>query len=144
MGNEKRIEMADRYAELNPKTYDFVPEMLAKFTDEMSKMYPNGWDVWEQYRGIDGVTEYVASDIIEYQVYQHLKLHGRSYEMYTDESPHVAKSYREFEWERPGVRARRTGVPSLDFLAHLPHPLHSFEDVNSLLHWRDCVWQWPR
>ena len=125
--------MPELYTKLNEQTYDFVPDTLERLAAEMTRMYPKGWEVWEQYRGIDGVTEYIAADIIMYQVFNHLKLHGHSYEMYTDESPDTPKAYRELVWRHKGRIHARTGFRDLDFKSHLPYIIASFDAVKGLI-----------
>lgn len=125
--------MPEKYVRLNEETYDFVPGTLENLTAEMTRMYPKGWEVWEQYRGIDGTTEYVAADIIMYQVFAALKMHGHSYEMYTDESPDTPTLYRELVWHHAGSVHARTGFRDLDFKSHLPYTIASFDAVTSLI-----------
>lgn len=125
--------MPELYTRYNEKTYDFVRDVLERLTREMSAMYPGGWEVWDKYRGIDGVTEYFAGDIIRYQVYLHLGMHGVSYEMYTDESPDTPELSQHLVWRYAGYIKSRTGVRNLDFKGALPHLLSDFWSVTDLI-----------
>jgi len=81
-----------RYVRFNERRHDFIGNRVERLQSEL-KQYTDE-DMWQVVYNMDGITEYIAQDLIEATVWQSLGLYGLYYEMYTDEIPHAPTANR--------------------------------------------------
>ena len=83
------------YQRFNQIETNFIDERVKHLQDQLT-IYTNE-RVWDAIYNMDGVTEYIAQDLIEAQVWQHLKIRGVRYEMYED-GMSVPTVFKELTW----------------------------------------------
>lgn len=120
------------YKRFDEHVHFFVQPELKRLQAELAKITgKENPDVWEAARQFDGTTEYIAFDVIEYQVYAHLQMQGNFYLMY-EENMSVPTQFRELSWKL-GDGTMSRNVSSMNFQKYVPRIFYSTDEALAVL-----------
>lgn len=117
------------YQPFNETVTNFIDERVKRLSDELST-YTSEL-AWDAVYNMDGVTEYIAQDLIEALVWQYLKLVGVRYEMYEDNMP-VPTVFYEIRWSHGDGNVVSTKVFG-DFERNIPLVMTNLDHALNLM-----------
>jgi hypothetical protein len=123
------------------RLYPFVEDALPRFRSEYEKITGDTdlSRLWENVRVIDGTTEYIAMDLVEFLAFQHLKMQGRTYDDPPDEDyPHGLR-HREIVYSAREGSTTSYQVPSMNFHQHVPRIMTNFDSAVQTLNIRHAL-----
>lgn len=117
---------------MDDRRYPFLDDVLERSMKEYYNVTGESdlSNVWHHYRGFDGETEYIAADLILFQVFQYLQMVGRVYESEVDDTmPDYPTTHYLLEWRHNEKHTSARTLPNAKFWDHKPNILHNFESA---------------